>query len=346
MTAPTDGTTICEFFKYMPSTPSLPRRLTAIDVSGTTPPASAPTGALRGASKDRTSVSTPNAASWDQFGDPRESFGGSHRIGRSSASGGRGYCSFKVLFLSWVLTGFATVRTTGSSNLLEGAMMAYGKPKRNKGKRPSQPRRARAGATPSRQCAGDKNFEEAFPPSPNSAHAEKSQGGGETEDFSYTRVDPISGKAVAYEGTRPKTHHGSRTGHHETTDQNGTKRHSTLKVRPDGLGRPETLSQGLPVSRPPSSTCGDNGINKMDQNDSLFLSVTDGGSILKYDANVAVEPVDQTSTWVSEGDKASEVFSKENNQQQQDLQTRREEIDRGLDGNSRMLIADIISSFE
>lgn len=227
-----------------------------------------------------------------------------------------------------------TARTAGTSNLLEGAMMAYGKPKRNKGKRSTQPRRARAGATPSRQCAGDISYQEAFPPAPKSAP------GGEAEDFRFSRVDTITGTVVAFEGTRPVTHQGGREAHH---GKNDFKQHSTPKVRPDGLGRPETLSQGHPVSRPPSSTCGDNGLNRMDQTDSLFLSVADGESIQNGDINVSA---DQTSTWVSEGDKVSDILSKEKNHQRQEAQIKQEESNIGIDGNSRMLIADIISSFE
>lgn len=100
VTAPTDGTTICEFFKFMPTTPSLPHRLTAIDVSGTTPPASAPTATMRRASKDRTSVSSPGAANWEQFGDTRESFGDSRLKTRSSMTGERGVlkCFFNFFF--------------------------------------------------------------------------------------------------------------------------------------------------------------------------------------------------------------------------------------------------------
>lgn len=286
-TAPVNATTVCEFFQFMPPSPSLPRRLTAMDVSSTRHTDSAARNV--DLKKSQFSAASPGSQSW-----AFESFASTKP---STAAGGQ------------------SRKQSTTYKILEGAISTYGaRPKRSKSGR-TENRRNKAGAHPSTSSVRLERASEEIKQADDS--------------HSYTQLDEVT----------------------EDVNTEHRRNISTTNVKLDGLGLPEAIPPMRQSSRPNTSSFYDR--SQPDPHSSLFLSVADGGHENRLlvskepDDNLNInagsaEQTDQPSMWVSEVDKDS-VYQIDGSCNPNG-ESRSNIADDGV--MSRMLIADIINSFD
>jgi hypothetical protein len=408
-TAPeADDKAVCEFFKCMPSAPSLPRRLTSIDVACATsatksatksrPRTGSGSGLGRGSgSPAQSAPSTAPEASqlgaWPSLDEKLEAFEATRGLPRSrSAKGSRPASgpSARPASGPGSRPGSRPVSGGQGSKLLDGAMHAY-RPPKGRGSAPKA-------APSSRVTGGNSGWAEEESP-----HSRQGQGQGQGqdrhEDMHFSRVDLATGGTVEYDvvvdaqsghGSGKQSHSRSRPSHDRSR---GSDRGSDRSIdrgsdrgsdgyggtsRPEGMGHPEPIVAG-PRLRPPSEgRYAESNANSNDMYDmyapSLFHSVIGvGDSDVSADAGAgggggvggnspiaipAPGDADQPSMWVSEADDKNNLSyilapdpsqervagrgdgsSNNNNSNNKNRYSHEGDV-------SRMLIADIISTFD
>ena len=266
-TAPTGS--VCEFFKCMPSTPGLPRRLTAVDITESRPGTAGNLKSLP--STAESGISSP--ISWEIR---------SRNVNASVGSAGTRTKSKKGL--------------TGTGKLLEGARHAYGLPKVSKeGKSTKSQRRARSGATPSERSCRDRN---------GLVYSPEGIDGDHHEDFHFAHMD-LTERQSDFDGYKNNLITDCGEDRNIVQKRNDRVHPNIDNKKLDGMGHLEQLSPVPQNIRPPSAAY----VDSTDvRPDSLFLSVVDTGAHTTIDVgeehgdqpSMWVSDADKNSSYVQD----------------------------------------------